>query len=194
MSRRCISSSHPTTIYNSNIYLHVPSFALFLGLTIPFIDRNFGDVVDSSFNCPAVTTCPIVCVPTLQDCPPSLNCQLNTKLCLDGTCHRDCFDADASFDPLAKPYPFQCAPIALWSMFTQICTLLQRLQHVWCLGITTNDTCLYFTGTLFCTILYSDWGDNHIDVCVVCFQSKTILCTWIDPTSLARNTWWCYYY
>ena len=92
--------------------LLLPSLALFLGLTIPFTEGNFGDFVDRSFNCPAVTTCPIVCVPTLQDCPSSLTCQLNTKLCLDGTCHRDCIDADASFDPLEKPCPYQCAPIA----------------------------------------------------------------------------------
>lgn len=44
--------------------------------------------VDLSFMCPAKTTCPRVCSPTVADCPEDLKCnkELNETLCADGSC------------------------------------------------------------------------------------------------------------
>jgi hypothetical protein len=70
---------------------------------------DIGDFVDPTFNCPATTTCPIVCVASSDLCPPSLACPAGTSLCLDGTCEADCTDADAAFDPDSSPCP-SCTP------------------------------------------------------------------------------------
>lgn len=67
---------------------------------IPDIEKHehrfleFGDYADPTFNCPATTTCPIVCVNTVTDCPSDANCALANpetldhefELCVDGTC------------------------------------------------------------------------------------------------------------
>lgn len=57
----------------------------------------FGDYADNSFQCPATTTCPIVCVATAEDCPQDGLCpgthpdktfdaNHEYELCADGTC------------------------------------------------------------------------------------------------------------
>ena len=57
----------------------------------------FGDYADHSFQCPATTTCPIVCVATIEDCPQDGLCpgthpdktfdaNHEYELCADGTC------------------------------------------------------------------------------------------------------------
>lgn len=57
----------------------------------------FGDYADHSFQCPATTTCPIVCVATAEDCPQDGLCpgthpdktfdaNHEYELCADGTC------------------------------------------------------------------------------------------------------------
>ncbi|KAL7521821.1 hypothetical protein ACHAWX_006509 [Stephanocyclus meneghinianus] len=54
----------------------------------------FGDYVDPTFNCPATTTCPLVCVNSTDDCPVDATCaSANSavadhefELCNDGTC------------------------------------------------------------------------------------------------------------
>eukprot|EP00956_Cyclotella_meneghiniana_P027557 scaffold62039_cov31-Cyclotella_meneghiniana.AAC.1 len=55
---------------------------------------EFGDYADPTFNCPATTTCPIVCVNAVTDCPSDATCALANpdnsdhefELCVDGTC------------------------------------------------------------------------------------------------------------
>lgn len=71
---------------------------------------DYGDFVDPTFECPAKTTCPIVCVATGTTCPSSLSCPNNTNLCNDGTCENDCTAANAAFDPTSSPCP-SCMPI-----------------------------------------------------------------------------------
>ena len=54
----------------------------------------FGDYTDPTFDCPATTTCPVVCVNAIDDCPADATCaQANPdaadhefELCNDGTC------------------------------------------------------------------------------------------------------------
>lgn len=55
---------------------------------------DFGDYVDPTFNCPATTTCPIVCMAEGEECPEVLQCEPLTTKCLDGTCLADCTEAD----------------------------------------------------------------------------------------------------
>lgn len=81
---------------------------LFLSQLIVVAD--IGDYVDPTFDCPAKTTCPIVCVATGVSCPSSLTCSTGTSLCLDGTCEANCTAADAAFDPTLSPCP-SCTPI-----------------------------------------------------------------------------------
>lgn len=67
---------------------------------------DFGDYVDPSFDCPAMTTCKQVCVANVADCPPEMLCGANETLCGDGTCARSCTGREES------PCEFKCAPIA----------------------------------------------------------------------------------
>ncbi|KAL3780294.1 hypothetical protein HJC23_001335 [Cyclotella cryptica] len=54
----------------------------------------FGDYADPTFNCPATTTCPLVCVNSTDDCPSDATCASANpdvadhefELCNDGTC------------------------------------------------------------------------------------------------------------
>lgn len=69
-------------------------------------NATFGDYEDLSFQCPALTTCPIVCVADANDCPWSLTCQDGGNLCSDGSCSENC---DAS---VASPCLASCAPVA----------------------------------------------------------------------------------
>ena len=46
----------------------------------------FGDYADHSFQCPVTTTCPIVCVADVADCPEDAVCPDGSELCADGTC------------------------------------------------------------------------------------------------------------
>jgi len=75
-----------------------------------FVSGHYGDYVDPTFECPAKTTCPIVCVASGTTCPSSLSCPAGTSLCKDGTCEADCTTADASFDPTSSPCP-TCMPV-----------------------------------------------------------------------------------
>jgi len=57
----------------------------------------FGDYADTSFQCPVTTTCPIVCVADVAECPEDALCpgthpdkeyeaDHEYELCADGTC------------------------------------------------------------------------------------------------------------
>lgn len=67
---------------------------------------EFGDYVDPTFNCPATTTCPQVCVETVQSCPVEMRCQANETLCFDGSCAMSCPPE------LESPCQFDCASVA----------------------------------------------------------------------------------
>ena len=76
---------------------------------------EYGDFVDPTFNCPATTTCPLICVNSADDCPSDANCaQANPdsdhefELCQDGTC------ADISLNESCDPNlesPCECAEL-----------------------------------------------------------------------------------
>ena len=72
--------------------------------------------VDLSFTCPAKTTCPQVCSPTLADCPEDLKCNrdLNETLCADGSCAQFCDPTLVS--PCAETS--KCSPITCGSIDT----------------------------------------------------------------------------
>jgi len=71
------------------------------------IQADFGDYVDPSFECPAKTTCPQVCVASAEDCPSVMRCEKDTDMvCADGSCAPFC-DPD-----LVSPCSKACAPVA----------------------------------------------------------------------------------
>jgi hypothetical protein len=80
------------------------------------VRAEFGDTVDPTFNCPALTTCAQVCVATVEDCPPEMACPGNTTtLCADGSCAEECEPAagdDDGAEGLVSPCAFECAPVA----------------------------------------------------------------------------------
>lgn len=103
---RCRAFGH----VSSSGYLDKPCTAL-----NPLHDKLFplgyNDYVDPTFHCPAKTTCPVVCVAHRSQCPPSLQCQNDTTLCLDGYCHSNCTVIDSYFDASTTLCNDACAPV-----------------------------------------------------------------------------------
>jgi hypothetical protein len=79
-----------------------------VSLLITRCDADFGDYVDPTFSCPAMTTCRQVCVASVADCPDPMRCDetANMTLCLDGSC------AEVCDENLETPCPYECAPVA----------------------------------------------------------------------------------
>ena len=50
------------------------------------VQSDFGDFVDLDFECPATTTCPVICVNNLSSCPSKSACPDGTTLCPNGAC------------------------------------------------------------------------------------------------------------
>ena len=75
---------------------------------LPPVSANFGDYVDPTFQCPVRTTCPQVCVASVNDCPSDLTCPDNEQLCVDGSCATLCNSTDLQ----KNPCEYDCAPIA----------------------------------------------------------------------------------
>lgn len=71
------------------------------------VRADFGDYVDPTFNCPATTTCPMICVANVSNCPSS--CETGLVLCKDGNCETECDDGD---DALESPCKASCASVA----------------------------------------------------------------------------------
>lgn len=70
------------------------------------VKADFGDYVDPTFNCPAMTTCRQVCVADVTDCPAAMQCGENEMLCADGVCAPFCTGNEVT------PCEFACAPVA----------------------------------------------------------------------------------
>ena len=68
------------------------SLWLFAAWLLPPVLADFGDFADLSFDCPATTTCPVLCVANEGLCPAGLVCEggNNETLCVDGTCRTSC--------------------------------------------------------------------------------------------------------
>jgi hypothetical protein len=54
----------------------------------PCVSLRSGDFAEVPETCPAMTTCPVVCVSSLNDCPTA--CRGNTTLCANGSCQEEC--------------------------------------------------------------------------------------------------------
>jgi hypothetical protein len=69
---------------------------------------DWGDTVDPTFECPALTSCKQVCVPTIADCPIEMLCSGNETetICPDGSCSESCEGHGES------PCAYKCAPVA----------------------------------------------------------------------------------
>lgn len=93
------------------LLMGIPRKWLFLvittGVLITSCQADFGDYVDPTFNCPATTTCPQVCVAAERDCPLWMLCAPHETLCVDGSC------SNSTCDPnLVTNCPDDCAPVA----------------------------------------------------------------------------------
>ena len=71
-------------------------------LTTTTVRADFGDYADHSFDCPARTTCPKICVASVDDCPTA--CNVDETLCADGTCVQGECD-----DSIESPCEAKCA-------------------------------------------------------------------------------------
>jgi hypothetical protein len=69
------------------------------------VQAYFGDYVDPSYNCPAQTTCPQICVAAVEECPTACE-DAGLTLCADGSCQAECGD------DLKSPCEFACASVA----------------------------------------------------------------------------------
>ena len=58
------------------------------------VQADFGDTADKSFQCPVLTTCPVICVSSINDCPTT-SCPPDNVLCPNGECI-PCPDNDAA--------------------------------------------------------------------------------------------------
>jgi magnesium-transporting ATPase (P-type) len=79
------------------------------GLLVAVVNANFNDYVDSTYNCPATTTCPQVCVAAKDACPDDMKCSSDDKLCIDGSCISA---SDVCASNLNNPCEYACAPTA----------------------------------------------------------------------------------
>ena len=77
------------------------------------VKGDFGAYVDPEFTCPATSTCPTVCVPSLSVCPDELmTCGNGANgqqyLCRNG----DCVDFSMECPTTRNPCKYECAPVA----------------------------------------------------------------------------------
>lgn len=84
---------------------------------------EFGDFAeDLPFDCPATTTCPVVCVANLIDCPTV--CEAGLTLCLSGHCALDCTE----FDTFDTPCACETLPVACPKVVDLYDTCFERFQ------------------------------------------------------------------
>ena len=81
-------------------------FILAMAALVAVVNADFGDFVDPTFECPALTTCARVCVSNLSECPSEMLCGGNDTPCADGSCAAVC---DAG---LETPCASECASVA----------------------------------------------------------------------------------
>jgi hypothetical protein len=88
MSSFLSNGSAATTVWSSRKGGRLRRLLLVvLSLLSTVVTADFGDYADPSFDCPARTTCPVVCVATPDDCPDELACNTDEpELCADGAC------------------------------------------------------------------------------------------------------------
>lgn len=82
--------------------------------------------VDPTFNCPATTTCPQLCVSEVEACPSEMLCATNMTLCQDGTCRNSFLECEGE-----SPCTSVCAPVACSRLVTtyDVCTGYEPLYE-----------------------------------------------------------------
>ncbi|CAB9501884.1 Probable cation-transporting ATPase 13A4 [Seminavis robusta] len=70
-----------------------------------------------------MTTCPQLCVPSVEYCPTEMQCASNATLCADGSCRSTEFECSTSGYSIS-PCPADCAPVACAPLITtyNVCT------------------------------------------------------------------------
>ena len=63
---------------------------------------------DPSFECPATTVCPLICVANADECPTA--CANDAVLCDDGSCQAEC-SANNAYNPCPDCLPYACAQV-----------------------------------------------------------------------------------
>jgi hypothetical protein len=85
-----------------------------------FVTADFGDTVDPTYDCPAFTTCSVICVADLEMCPTSCNNDNDNDdngkqlvLCQDGHCREDCSESFSNpcQDKYADCAAYACAKV-----------------------------------------------------------------------------------
>lgn len=106
---------------------YVPLLMLLLGSSLSVPVSSSSSVEELSFTCPAQTTCPQVCSPTVADCPEELKCRSpegsneTLQLCADGSCAVFCDPSLVS--PCASTSV--CSPVTCASRYTYYETCLE---------------------------------------------------------------------
>jgi hypothetical protein len=70
-----------------------------------------GDYAEIPDECPATTTCPVVCVADLSECPTA--CEDGLTLCLTGNCLLDCTEHNAHIEAEKYNNPCKCESLSV---------------------------------------------------------------------------------
>jgi hypothetical protein len=144
---------------------------LLLAQQLDLTSADFGDFADTSFVCPATTTCPVVCVAALTDCPAELICASDETLCPNGSCVARTSAASCPDDwHNRNPCKNDCAPMA--------CAKIDALL----------DTC------------YEDYGEQYLfeedcaaetkdDRTAVHVPAMAIFYIWLSIITIAMLVW-----
>jgi len=89
------------SLWKNAFALLVPLFVL-----IDAASADFDDFVDPTYDCPALTTCPVICAENATACPTP-SCAAGLTLCADGSCADSC-----SSRANRNPCPQTCLPFA----------------------------------------------------------------------------------
>jgi hypothetical protein len=155
------------------------------GLFLQSVLGDFNAFVDDDFTCPAVTTCPSVCVPTLSDCPSDLRtCGEGNGLllCSNG----DCVESFEDCPSTRNPCKYDCAPVAcaktinsldvcyqdyeLEYEYEEACAKLEKNAQM---AIHAPEMGIFYTWVLVASILTIVWCRMHHRAPIVDDQTDT---------------------
>lgn len=85
------------------------------------LSSSFNDYADPTFECPATTTCRVVCVAAAEDCPEDAQCPNNDgsnyQLCNDGTCANvnanEACNNNNNDEEMASSSPCKCSSLPI---------------------------------------------------------------------------------
>jgi hypothetical protein len=156
---------------------------------------SLGDYYEIPETCPFMTTCPVVCVASVKDCPTSChdneagwNLTTATSLCVSGSCETDCGHYNEETDnPCTCPlYPIACPTVV--DFYDECFAMFQPYYD--------NNTCseeesesppsVSYTGFYY-RLCYSWISAITLLVIGWCFFNEK-LCRNTDQTSLPMRT------